>query len=179
MKKTILTICGLITLNLLFGQANCDDLIVENKSLKAQLGYKPNENVTIKGISESIDIQIIDCIGSSDQQTVTINFVISHSMVHQEMCINIDNDDAKAYDIQGNEFLAKFGNIGNTSSTFNCACNKVPTDVPVKGSIVFRNVLPSCEFLKFVTIKFGYKNEDGGSSWTKSNLELRNLKIEW
>jgi hypothetical protein len=137
MKKTVLTIFGLISLNLLFGQTNCEELTAENKSLKAQLGYKPNEEVSIKGISESVEIQIIDCIGSSDQQTVTINFVISHSMAHQEMCINIDDEDSKAYDIQGNEFLAKYGNTGNESTTSNYACNKVPTSVPVKGSIVF------------------------------------------
>lgn len=183
----------------LFGQApqNCDALKKENQNLKATISKlrqdttflnekialcdylnKPKE-YDIKSFSAAFNVEVLSCKGDRGQQTVTVEFLISHSLPHQELCINIGTEDAKAADELGNSFQAKEGNIATKSTTYGYTCTKVPTDVPTKSYIIFRNIMPSTDIIKFLTIRYGFRNADGGGQYSMGNLEIRNLKIQW
>jgi hypothetical protein len=51
-------------------------------------------------------------------------------------------------------------------------CNKIPTDIPVRGFIVLRNVIPGTDFIKFMSVGFKYQNYDSDTDYTYSNLEV-------
>ncbi len=154
MKMKILFIylvAGLISMQT-FGQTqqNCDIVKKENQNLKATISKlrqdtaflnkkialcdvfnKPRE-FDLRSFSNAFNVVVLSCKGDRGQQTVKIEFLISHSLTHQEVCINIGTDDAKAENELGDTFVAKEGNIANESTTFGYTCTKVPTDVPTK-----------------------------------------------
>ncbi|MCD4792953.1 MAG: hypothetical protein K8R54_06960 [Bacteroidales bacterium] len=177
MKKRNLLI-GLLLLpsSMIFSQ-NCDAIIAENLSLKAQLGINTvNPEVEIKSFNDAFEFKVLSCKGATDDQTVTIEFLIIHHQVHKS--VSLDDNNSKAYDISGNEFSGKEGTLG-TEDANKYSSSKIPTSVPFKGTITFKNILPSTEMFKFVTLPFKHKNYDGGDNASEANAEIRNLKIEW
>jgi hypothetical protein len=154
--------------------------------LRAKLKYfeKLNEPKTfeIKGISNSIDIAVLSCLGDKNNQTVTVAFVITHKILHQTICIATDRNNVKAYDEIGNELPVGTADIGTNSQGDifgDGRCNKIPTEVPVKGFATFRNVMPGTDLIKFLTVAFKYRNFDSDGDYTYGNLEIRNLRIHW
>ena len=57
-------------------------------------------------------------------------------------------------------------------------CNTIPTQVPLKTFVTFKQILPSVQGMSFVTIPVAYRAEDGGN-YTCNDLELSNLVIDW
>lgn len=135
----------------------------------------------LKGISNSIDIDVLSCVGDRNNQTVKIEYLITHQLVHQHVCIASDTRNVKAYDEMGNEIPMKAADIGtNSEGSFTSArCNKIPTEIPVKGYIIFSSILPSTDLFKFVTAAFKFKNYDSKSDYAYGTLEIKNLKIKW
>ncbi len=177
-KTIIITIFILFSVHVSQAQLDCEALKKENKMLKAQLGIGLNNPETkIKSFSDLIDIKITSVKGSPDEQTVKINFLISHEQVHKE--IQIDVSYSKAYDFKGNELSAKNAGIGEKSGRYSIS-NKVPTNIPIKAFVTIKNVLPSTEIFKLVSIRFEHKNYDSDNftNRTKGNLEINNLKID-
>jgi hypothetical protein len=178
-------------------QQNCDTYIKENNKLKASVKTLTQEkdflnqklelfnilnsakDYTVKPFSDDINVQIISCRGDKAQQTVKLEIILSHNLPHQEMCVNIGEKDASAVDELGNTFAAKEGIIGMKSTTYGYICTNVPTDVPTKSNVTFRNILPGTDKLKFITVKYGYRNADGGMEWKIGFLEIRNISIKW
>ncbi len=144
---------------------------------------KLNTTSHIKSFSSDFDIKLLSVKGDSNNQTVAIELLTKHAIVHQEICLNYGKNDAKLYDYEGNEYLAKDVKIGalDTKNQFrfgNYVCNKIPTNVPVKCKIVFKQVLPDKSKMSFLTIKVGYKAFDGGS-YEYGTIELTDLKVDW
>jgi hypothetical protein len=188
---SILVFCLIVVIS--FAQSDCDAVREENKRLRSQLGYEiALDSATIKSFSRAFEVKLLSCKGSKAEQTVKIEFLITQYDVHQELCMKICDEAAKAFDFQGNEILPESAGIGalNKKSTGACTtsmfgpssyvCNKLPTEVPVKVYIVFKDVLPSTKYLKFVTIRFDYKKFTATDNvYQGENLEIRNLKIKW
>ena len=152
--------------------------------LKSKIDYcdalsRP-KNYELKSISNSFDIQILSCKGDRNNQTIRIDFVISHRLIHQKVCIAGSEENGKAYDEIGNEYKLKESQIGNaTSELFGGKCTKVPTDIPLKGYFIYRNVLPGTDLLKLAFIKFKYSDFDGGYNENNGELEIKNIKVIW
>ena len=142
------------------------------------------ENGTIKSFSPKFEVKLLSVIGNKVEQTVTLEFLISHKLVHQNVCfvnyeyVQIDNG-IKAYDFEGNEYLIKSMSIGKINGDRNgSACNKIPTEVPMKASVTFKQILPSVKGLSFVSIATSFRAYDDGNLEYK-NLEVSNISINW
>ena len=142
------------------------------------------ENGIVKSISPNFEVKLLSVTGNKVEQTVTLEFLISHKLVHQSVCfvnyefVKYDNA-IKAYDFEGNEYLVKNISVGKeNSSPYGAACNKVPTGVPMKASVTFKQILPSVKGLSFVSIMTSFRAYDGGLSEYK-NLEISNVNINW
>ena len=92
--------------------------------------------------------------------------MISHKIVHQRVCFNetcslFDVKKSKCFDYEGNEYPYKEVGIGNERTTYS-VCNTIPTQVPLKTFVTFKQILPSVQGMSFVTIPVAYRAEDGG-----------------
>lgn len=153
-----------------------------NPNYISSVAVKTNENDTyVKSFSPDFDIKLLSVIGNKNNQTVEIELLLSHKVVHQKVCFNYGKNDAKLYDFEGNEYLAKgveVGAINRVNGFGSYVCNKIPTNVPVKGKIIFKQVLSNKSKMSFSTIKVGFKADDGGS-YEYGTIELTNLNVEW
>ena len=139
-------------------------------------------NGKVKSFSPNIEVKILSVVGDKKAQTVTVNLLISHKLVHQRVGINsrcsmFDEAKSKCFDYEGNEYYSKAVAVGNAKSG-DFSCNTIPTEVPVKSYIVFKQILPSVQGMSFVTIPVAYGAEDG-ENYTCNDLELSNLVIDW
>ncbi|WP_218598917.1 hypothetical protein [Polaribacter sp. NJDZ03] len=159
------------------------EMISKNKAFVAKeiVENKVLDEIKIKSFSNDYDLKLLSCKGDKNTQQVKIEFLIKHKKVHQDICFNKSIKDAKAYDLEGNEYNSDIVSVGSkVSSKFaSYMCNKVPTNIPVKASINFIKILPTVEKLSFVTIKIGYKDSDGGYKYEYGNIEVQNLDIDW
>ena len=132
-------------------------------------------NGKVKSFSPNIDVKILSVVGDKKAQTVTVNLLISHKLVHQKVCL--DNSRINAFDYEGNEYYSKAVAVGNARSG-DFICNTIPTEVPVKSYIVFKQILPSVKGLKFAAARVGFGPADSWSNEFES-LELSDLVIDW
>lgn len=142
-----------------------------------------NDNSTkIKSFNSNFDTKLISADGDINDQTVTLTFLVSHKIVHQEVCFN-GNEASKLYDFDGNEYNAKevsVGNAGRNGIFSNSSCNKIPTNIPVKVKAVFNKILPSVKEFSYSEIKVGYKAFDNNDyNYSYGNLEVNNIKVNW
>ncbi|EIW91257.1 hypothetical protein HMPREF1321_1239 [Capnocytophaga sp. oral taxon 412 str. F0487] len=142
---------------------------------------KGDGNGTVKSFSPKFDVKILSVVGDKKAQTVTVNLLISHKLVHQEVCINrrcsTFEAKSKCFDYEGNEYPYKEFGLGNKKSTYQ-AYNIIPTQVPLKAFVTFRQILPSVQGMSFISIPVTYRAEDGGDC-TSGDLELSDLVIDW
>lgn len=141
------------------------------------------DDTHIKSFSPDFEVKLLSVIGDKNNQTVEIEVLLKHKIVHQKVCFNYGKGDAKLYDFEGNEYLSKGVQIGALSqkdvlSFGSYVCNKVPTNVPVKGKILFKQVLSDTSKMSFATVKIGYKAFDGGT-YEYGTIELTNLNVDW
>lgn len=142
---------------------------------------KDKENTLIKSFSSDFEVKLLSVTGHKIDQTVEIEFLLKHSTVHKEVCFNYGSNDAKLYDFEGNEYLAKSVAVGSLTEkgVFSISvCNKVPTNVPVKAKIVFKKILSDHNKMSFGTIRVGYKDSDGGN-YEYGTLEMTNITVDW
>ncbi|MBW8323704.1 MAG: hypothetical protein K0M50_02965 [Prolixibacteraceae bacterium] len=198
MKRfVILAFVGLITINTAGQTAqNIDAIKKENLNLKAVINslkqdtaflnkkinmcdfFNQPKEFELVSFSKDFNVELLSCKGDRGLQTVMVEVLISHKLPHQEVCMGIRTDDAQAADELGNFFAAKEASIANQTTTYRI-CATVPSGVPTKSYIIFRNIMPSTDILKFLTLRYRFRNADGGGSYSNGNLEIRNLKIQW
>jgi hypothetical protein len=159
-----------------------DDTLFLNSKLKFCAGLTEHKELEIKQISNSVTTRILSCLGDRNSQTVTIEFVVSHKILHQSLCIANDPTNVKAFDEMGNELPVRATDIGSggQKDLFGSGkCNKIPTDVPVKCFVILRNVMPGTDVIKFLTVALKFRNYDSTDDYTYGNLEVKNLIIKW
>ncbi len=163
-------------------QNNTDNTLTANtESTSADAPAQGGMN--LKQFSNDVNVRILSISGNKSQQTVTVNFVLQTELAHQQVnCLwygcNTSRGDGKAYDSDGTEYKMKTVSLGNNVNTFS-AGNKLPTSVPLKGSITFANVLPKVSTLSFITFFMTSKNYEGEEHCQDGNVEIRNAKIDW
>ena len=139
------------------------------------------QGTSVTQFSSKIYTEFLGAKGSKDQQTVTINLLMSHKQVHQAVMIR--TGECSLYDMEGNEYKGSVVAIGNENRTYQ-VMNKIPTEVPVKVSVTFNKMLPSVGEIRYGAIKIHYDNlADYNDGWggvkNEGTLELRNLKVDW
>lgn len=83
--------------------------------------------------------ELVSAEGNTNDQTVTLTYLVSHKMVHQNVCLAPESK-SKLFDYNGNEYNAKKVIVANENnkSTYVTEwmfCNKIPTNVPVKLTV--------------------------------------------
>jgi hypothetical protein len=159
-----------------------DDTTNLHEKLKYCQALDFSKTLEVKGIGSAYNLDVLSCKGDRESQTVKIEFVISHQILHQDVCLAVN--DAKytqAIDELGNEYPVKSTGIGTSANNYltDGRCNKVPTDTPVKGYIVISSVMPSTQLFRFVSVMFKYRNFGSEDKFTYSNLEIRSIKVTW
>lgn len=207
MKKHFLTLGIALSTNLVLGQANISTLTKENqalrkenetlknavKALKQDTSYlrsvtntcdlvEKSKNNDVINSNKNLRFELLSVKGDRNLQTVQVDFFISHSLPHQSFDLHIGDGKPKAWDLLGTMFDFKNATFANNnSSAFNFGVIKVlvPTDVRIKGTIIFRNVLPSTDKFSLVKLNYNLYNSDGGLGTDTYTIELKNLGIIW
>jgi hypothetical protein len=150
--------------------------------LQAFYSYtKANSGCEISKI-DNFEISVLGCKGDRSGQSVTIEFLIKHSLPNQKFYLSFKASgpfNAQAVDLMGNSYTAKSVAMNGLTSNDNWVLTTLPTNVPTKGTITFRNVMPGTDYFKFADFQIQYLNFDGDSNDKVSLVTIKNLKINW
>jgi hypothetical protein len=177
-------------------KVNCDKIQNENQSLKSEvaalqqdtiflrskLAYydKLNSNVdySISSFSSQFDIKVLSCRGDRGAQTVKLEFVVHHRKVNQKMVFGDYNSISSAYDEVGNKFTIKTMAVGTADGSI-IIFPVIPTDIDVRGSIIFKGILGGTDKFRLVQVAVSSEDADGGQNKIEGKLDIRNIKIDW
>jgi hypothetical protein len=189
MKKITLSVlwlfCGLV----LFSQT-IESLKKENVNLKQDTAYlrqvirtcdllKKSSDYVISNTNRNVKIEVLSCIGDRYSQTVTIDLMVSHQLPHQKLSIHTGSGAPTAFDNLGNSFQYKSVDFQNMRNPYGVVEVVIPTDIRIKGSITFRNVLPATENFSFARFDYNIENQDGGHARETYKVEIKNIQIIW
>ncbi len=136
----------------------------------------------VKSFDPNFNFKVTSIKGNRNLQTVTISFVISHKLPHQVVGFT-DSEQSIAYDFEGNSYPIKEVTLGVNSGFISFMIGnitKIPTNIPIKGTITFKQILPAVSVLSYMSINVTYGPFDGYSSNRQgSNIEISNMKIDW
>ena len=160
------------------------DTVYFREVIKACGMLKRSADYDVSNSNKNINLEILSCAGDRSFQTVTIEFMISHQLAHQIFAVHTGGSGKPtAYDNIGNTFECKSVNFQSKRDDYIISLSTVdavvPTDVRIKGSISFRNVLPSTEQFSFARFNYYCYNQDGGYGRTAYKVEMRNIPIIW
>ena len=183
MKKFLLL--GLIIISII-GMANAQTttelkqkitvLEQKNKALEDKLTfcelYSQSDVSEVKSFNSNFEFKVLECRGNTNEQTVEIEVTIKHSMPNQKLFL----DKSIAYGETGSsyEFKNSYFSESTRYSSF-----LIPTNMLIKGKLVYRNILPQTEKLSLVSGTFYFENKDGGGNNGMGDFEIRNLTIKW
>lgn len=155
----------------------------ENERLKEKINfcdlYNQSRQTESKSFSSKFDLRILECRGNRIDQIVEIDLLINHNLPHQEMKLFTGSKAPVAYGETGEAFELKEAQFSQSKSGYGVEKFIVPTGVPIKGTLTFRNVLPGTSKLSLVTGIFEFENQDGGSNEGQGTFEIKNLTINW
>lgn len=170
MKKLILLIvlnlsltsCGV--LNTLVGQEIVDTC--------------PPNKVCVSSFSYHYDFDVISCIGDPVSQTVEVTVTLKNKSLPNQ---TTEIYSPVAYDGNGNAYNIKQINFPNSkASVWGNSCEfDSPTGILLKGTLVFRNVLPNINMLKLIQGSASSINKDGYKKTSEGYLKIKNLPITW
>ncbi len=170
MKKITLTFLIGLTLTL----TSCFTLF----DAVAQSSCDPN-TICVSSFNSGYSFAIMSCTGDSASQTVEVVIALKHGLPNQSL--NVDTRSVIAYDGNGNAYSLKSIEFPNGSDGFHDYDWNIPTNILVKGKLVFRNVLPKTTKMELIEGAIRTKNSDGGIydySYTPK-FKIRNLPITW
>ena len=130
--------------------------------------------MVVKSFDPNYIVKITSINGNREMQTVTITYTISHKLSHQEVYFNSSSENL-AYDFDGNSYPLQDIKLGLNSGYF--TTTQIPTNILIKGSITFKQVLPEVGKLSYLSLKVHYGPT--GNSSSSSNMEITNMKIDW
>jgi len=145
--------------------SNCEELMQQNEYLRKALAIsKPIKTVTASGI----DVNLIQCIGNTKEQTVTVLLTLVNKDANKEFQFST----TKAIDMEGNDYNTSDLKIGTTGIR-----SKLYTDTPVKAAVRFSKILPSTKMLRLVDVS--YYDPDSNRPGVKKDFQLKDLDITW
>lgn len=137
-----------------------------------------SDKTIIKSFDSEFKLQLVSCVGNKNDQTVTVNLLVSHKLPHQKISFGTTTGDNNlVYDFSGNSYPLKSVIFGS-SNQLAVHGGKLPTNVPVNISLTYKQILPEIKELSFLTSNFSFGAFDG-YRLEKGVLEISNLKIDW
>ena len=176
-KLLILSVLSITTLG--FSQTNCEDLKKENEALQSTNKILTLENDYLKKIVEinkaileiekdNSSFKITKVIGNKAEKTIAITFLVEAKDENKKMTIG----DISIIDIEGVEYEIDF--YKSSKPYLELALN-----TPIKLTFSFKNVENEPLFIKLFRFKETSQPIRNLFEDTKSNLECKDLKVNW
>ena len=149
----------------------------DNQRLKEKVSfcdlYNKSSQTESKSFNSKFDFKILECRGNRIDQIVEIDILIKHSLPHQEMQLYTGSKAPVAYGESGEAFELKEANFSQSKGRSGVEKFIIPTSVPIKGTLTFRNILPETDKLSLITGIFEFENQYGGSNNGQGTFENR------
>ena len=160
--------------------ANCDDVKQELKIYKEKYGdLRTTQSTIVNNLDNGVEFNLLSVEGDKLNQTLTVNFYLFTRKTNQSIDLPIKgSSDTKATDLDGNQFAAKSGALGDLQREYNIT-NKLSTEVKLKGFVKYSNVLPSIKQMSLISIYMSSSNFDGGQNGAKGTIDIKNADIIW
>lgn len=155
----------------------------DNQRLKEKISfcdlYNKSGQIESKSFSSKFDFKVLACRGNRIDQIVEIDILLKHNLPHQEMQLFTGSKAPVAYGETGEAFDLKEAKFSQSKGGFGVEKFIIPTGVPIKGKLTFRNILPGTDKLSLITGIFEFENQDGGGNDGQGTFEIKNLTINW
>lgn len=196
MLKKAITFSSLLLLSSAVFSQTVDQLKKDNKKLKSEVESKKleindlkakvelcsliekNKNIEVRSFADFYDVKVIKCKGNKTEQSVTLELLITQNRVNQNFvyCLyKFNNQEFAGYDDLGNKYpVTKMYN----SNYEDCGCNLL-TNIPMKFTVKFANILPGLGNFKSVLLSLDTQNFATRDMQVKGNVVINNLPIEW
>ena len=137
---------------------------------------------SLKKLNNGLDFTFTKCEGDVSTQLVTVYFTINNP-AKANLKVKIDpwgNEKAILIDAKGNSFTFHNASLSNNVNNGQVETD-LPTGVLIKGSISFRNMLPTNTAISLLNIPLTWKyaTESNYYDVDEGNVQLRNIKINW
>ena len=176
-KLLILSVLSITTLG--FSQTNCENLKKENEALKSTNKVLTSENDYLKKIIEintailetekdNSSFKITKVIGNKAEKTIAIAFLVEAKDENKKMTI----EDISIVDIEGKEYEIDFYKSSRPYP-------ELVLNTPVKLTFSFKNIENEPLFIKLFRFKETSQPIRNLFEDTKSNLEFKDLKVNW
>ena len=155
----------------------------DNQRLKEKVSfcdlYSNSNQIESKSFSSKFDFKVLECRGNRIDQIVEIDILLKHNLPHQQMQLFTGSKAPVAYGETGEAFELKEAMFSQSKSKYGVEEFIIPTGVPIKGTLTFRNILPGTNKLSLITGIFEFENQDGGGNDGQGAFEIKNLAINW
>lgn len=191
MKMKVSLLFFFFLTSLFVNAQSTQELQSENQKLKQQISrleekvqfcemYEKSSTIETRSFNENFDFKVLSCVGNSIEQTVKIEvFIEQNSLPNQKLSLWIGSKKPIAYDETGKGYEYKEGFFPQASDMMGTLTFSLYTGVGVRGTIIFRNVLPQTDRFKLVTGTFENQNADGAGNKGEGPFEIKNLIITW
>ena len=176
-KLIILSVLSITTVG--FSQTNCENLKKENEALQSTNKVLTSENDYLKKIIEintailetekdNSSFKITKVTGNKAEKTITITFLLETKDENKKMTI----EDVSIVDIEGKEYEIDFYKSSRPYP-------ELDLNTPIKLTFSFKNIENQPLFIKMFRFKITSQPKRNLFENTKSNLEFKDLKVNW
>lgn len=177
--KKILFLSGISFATLAYSQTNCEYLKKENETFQSTIKTLSSENEYLKKVldinksilateKENSSFKVTKVVGNKADKSITISFLVEAKDENKKMTIT----DISIIDIEGNEY--KLDYFKSSSPHPELALN-----TPVKLNFSFKDIQDEPLFIKLFRFKTNSQPERNLFESTRSNIELRDIKVFW
>jgi hypothetical protein len=164
---------------LAFSQTNCETLKKENEVLKSTNKILTSENEYLKKVLEinkpiletekdNSSFKITKVTGNKAEKTISITFLVEAKDENKKMTI----EDISIVDIEGKEYEIDFYKSSRPYP-------ELDLNTPIKLTFSFKNIENQPLFIKLFRFKITSQPKRNLFENTKSNLEFKDLKVNW
>lgn len=177
--KKLLILSAISITSLGLSQTNCENLKKENEVLQSTNKILTSENEYLKKIVEinkpisetekdNSSFKITKVTGNKAEKTIAITFLVETKDENKKMTI----EDISIVDIEGKEYEIDFYKSSRPYP-------KLDLKTPIKLTFSFKNIENEPLFIKLFRFKITSQPIRNLFEDTKSNLEFKDLKVNW
>lgn len=177
--KKILLLSAILVASLGYSQTNCESLKKENETLQSTIKTLSSENEYLKKAldinkpildteKENSSFKITKVIGNKAEKSIAITFLVEAKDENKKMSI----DNVSIVDIEGNEYQI---DLYKSSRPY----PELALNVPIKLTFSFKDIQDEPLFIKLFRFKTNSQPERNLFESTRSNIELRDIKVLW
>ncbi len=155
------------------------------RELKLCSLYENSQNFAVLSSNKKLKVNVIEVKGNSINNTISLEYLLSYEGSNQVFELHSGTGRPVAYDGLGGilNFKNAFFDNNNSSNSFGLKTVSVllPSEVKVKGVIVFNGLSESVKVLKLIRLEYYLRNPEGdfSGSYETHWVEIRDVKVDW